>query len=189
MNHVKVSQENCQKLTSQGKSVAGNEKELFFPEPWSSQSHLESETSMLLWYHWTRPHPDLFFEFELQLIDPSLKIQTSRSMPARDCVQFMYTGLFSFFLFFGFKRHLSESINQVNYVFRWSVLFGEGAHRGLPWPPGWTAEWSCSALTLTSLTSATLLPLSHLFLSLPLVECTRFFISFLLGFGLCCSTM
>lgn len=30
VNHVKVSQENCQKLTSQGKWVAGSEKELFF---------------------------------------------------------------------------------------------------------------------------------------------------------------
>lgn len=90
-------------------------------------------------------------------------------------------GFFSFLLLIFFKRHLSESINQVNCGFRLSVLFVEGDRRGLPWPPGWTAEWSCSVLTLTSVTSGTLLPLSHLFFSVALVGFTRFFISFLLS--------
>lgn len=55
----------------------------------------------------------------LQLIDTSSKIQTSKSILGLDCVQLCVRALYLF-------KHLSESINQVNYLFTLSVLFAEG---------------------------------------------------------------
>lgn len=110
----------------------------------------------VLWWSLNATTPCLLL-IGLQLIDTSSKIQTSKSILGLDCVQLCVRALYLF-------KHLSESINQVNYLFTLSVLFADTDIWGMPGIPGWADEWSCSTLIFTLVISGTLLPLSHLFL-------------------------